>query len=49
MHFSTPFLATLLLASTALSGPIVSRNSSKDMDNQDLDDDYNIFKHSAER
>jgi hypothetical protein len=45
MHFSTTFLATVVLASTALAGPIAARNDHKD----DMDDYYNIFKHSAER
>jgi hypothetical protein len=50
MHFTTSsLLATLLLASSAFAGPIAARNDKHDVNDHDMDDNFNIFKNSAER
>lgn len=54
MQFTTTLLSAILLASTALAGPVAIRGhtqggSSHDMDSSDMDDSFNIFKDSAER
>jgi len=50
MHFTTSsILATFVLASAALAGPIAARNDKHEVNDHDMDDNFNIFKNSAER
>lgn len=51
MHFTASTLfCTVLLASSAIAGPVAVRDNDKNkVDSHDMDDSYDIFKHSAER
>jgi hypothetical protein len=49
MHFTAATLSAVLLASTVLAGPLVTRNNahsntSSPMSGDDMDDSFNIFK-----
>jgi hypothetical protein len=53
MRFTASLIATALLTSTAIAGPIDARDHHKSndhyVDSHDMDDSYNIFKNADKR